>query len=287
MLRNGVNRQGNRNGVVKQFLRQSNNCLMQVLTTGYNQSFAIGLSVISTLTTYIAWGDGSDTAINYSTSENYQVYTHIYATPGYYIAVIFNKSNIKSLYVSDNQLLKFMSIDGMNLTYLFLSATYTTVIGDISQMKIKALFLASSAGIQGIISSIYTLIWLYIGGATNVSGSISGKVLTYLTSDNANTYGDLATSSRLTRLYLSNSINIKLPTEGLVFGDNLTQVYISQKQGFTSNETDALIKAAAQATWSGVKIFICAGNNPRSAASNADVSILIGKMVSVTVNNPT
>ena len=108
-----------------------------------------------------------------------------------------------------------------------------------------------------------------------------------MTSDNANTYGDLATSSRLTRLYLSNSINIKLPTEGLVFGDNLTQVYISQKQGFTSNETDALIKAAAQATWSGVKIFICAGNNPRSAASNADVSILIGKMVSVTVNNPT
>ena len=258
-----------------------------ITTTGTNQTFSIGLAAAVAGVTSIDWMDGSAcTAINYTTSGNYQTYSHTYSIAGPHTAILYNPSNIKSICKDAPTYLTSMSISQMRLTYLFLSATGTACSGSISGMRIEFILLASASGIKGSITGMP--LTYFNSDNSGIIGSIDNMSLTFLLANSSPLTGTLSTSSRLTRLYLFNSTSVKIPSSGLTFGANLTNVLISQTVGLPKEQTDALIYAAARTTWAGAKTFTCAGNSSRSSASNADITTLTTTLsVSVTVNNPT
>lgn len=266
----------------------SNDALMPVTTTTGNQAYTIGLAAVVAGKSYIDWGDGTAfTPVDY-TAGAYNTYSHTYVTIGSYNARIVGKSNIKSLRKTALEGLTALDLNGMPLSFLSLTATGTTVSGIITGMPLSTLSLSGTgASITGSITGMPLTFLSLSGTGTYITGTIAGMALTYLSLVATGTavLGTISISSRLTRLYLSGSDSIKIPTTGLVFGASLTTVVLTQTVGSTSSEIDSMLIAAAATTWTAPKTITASGNNAaHTSASAVALATLTSLGVTYTVN---
>jgi len=129
-------------------------------------------------------------------------------------------------------------------------------------------------------------------GSNTVSGALSGlpSGLTYFNCQGSNTVsGDLADIPSGVLTFDCQGLNqISDYTAGYTWNNNINRIYLSQAAtyGFTETEVDSLLVNASAATWAGaVRVLWIAGvNAARSAASDAAVTTLQGKSVTVTTN---
>ena len=235
------------------------------------QDGTIKLSLPADKKITIHWGDGNTTDITGAVS--YVEYTNTYAVIGDYDITVTGDYN--------------------DISYLALlgDGSYS---GDIKYFPNNLLDFRSAYEntFYGDLANTPNIIDYIIYGDNTVTGnvgSMSNDVVALFIIGHNTLFGDFAkTSVKLykTRIYGNNTISSYSTSK--VWADTQSRVDITPVSpgGLSTAEVDALLHDLAQVTtWTGSKVIVLTGTNePRSSASDADVTTLTNLGVTVTTN---
>ena len=182
----------------------------------------------------------------------------------------------------------------MVLTYIYISGN-NTITGDIANAPVGLtyIYISGQNTITGDIANAPVgLTYLALYGSSTITGDLAGAPagLTVLILDGFNTItGNLADApADLTYLNIIGHNIIADYTSPRTWAENQSTIQIAPVSpgGLSTSEVDALLHDLAQVTtWTGDKLITLTGTNqPRSSASDADVTTLTNAGVTVTTN---
>ena len=243
---------------------------------------------------WVEWGDGK---IEQVSKTEYTSHTYASAFTGNVRIWSDDGNPITAFYSSDNKYsfdIADLTASLPNLTYIAIYG-YNTLFGDIANAPVN-LTTITIYGYNTLFGDIanapVNLTTITIYGYNTLSGNIANAPvnLTYIQITGSNTLsGDIANAPvNLTYIQITGSNTISAYTAGRTWANNQRYIYLAPFAGSGLDATEVdnlLIDLAVVASWTTEKVVWLAGNNAaRTAASDAAVATLIGKGVSVTVN---
>ena len=196
---------------------------------------------------WVEWGDGT---VEQVSKTEYTSHTYASAFTGHVRIWSDDNNPITQFYSNDNKYSFDLADFPVNVTDIAISG-YNTISGNVADFPVNVTYIA-------------------IYGYNTIAGNVADFPVnvTYIAISGYNTITDY--------------------TAGRVWANNQQKIYLAPAAGSGLDATEVdnlLIDLANVATWGGVKEVWLAGNNAaRTAASDAAVATLIGKGVSVTVN---
>jgi len=216
------------------------------VTVGDSENLELGLSVISGSSVVIDWGDGNKDTITYSAGD-YELISNTYISAGTYDIIIKDSINLYGFYYADNISITFNSINyPRRLTYFYCTGS-NTISGDVTNLP----------------SGLTTF---YCTGSNTISGDVTNlpSGLTYFRCTGSNTINDY--------------------TSPTIFSVSITYFLLLPVGGLSETEVDNLLIDLDASGMSSGTINISGNNAARTAASDAAVTSLQGKGVTVTTN---
>jgi len=240
---------------------------------------------------WVEWGDGT---VEQVSKTEYTSHTYASAFTGHVRIWSDDNNPITQFYSNDNKYSFDLADFPVNVTDIAISG-YNTISGNVADFPVNVTYIAIYGynTIAGNVADFpVNVTYIAISGYNTITGNVADfpANVTYITVYGYNTIaGNVADFPvNVTYIAISGYNTITDYTAGRVWANNQQKIYLAPAAGSGLDATEVdnlLIDLANVATWGGVKEVWLAGNNAaRTAASDAAVATLIGKGVSVTVN---
>ncbi len=157
-----------------------------------------------------------------------------------------------------------------NITYLYLSATGTSITGSITGMPLTYLYLAGTGtSITGIITGMPLTYLIISGTSTSITGTITGMALTYLyLSGTGTSITGTITGMELTTLYLYGT-GTSIDGVPSALGKTLSSLRIIGGTSYDYPWTEQTFDPTTKRTWTASTMAIdCVADAPKPAEFN-------------------